>query len=113
MENRPHSGFGIASCVLAALLFLCEASGFGIAGILEVSSHGSASNNPALMGTIGLLILLGIGLGLIGLGMGIAGLFQQDRRRSLAVVGLIVNGVITLGAGALVTVGMIMNHRKG
>ena len=110
MDERPHSGFGIVSCVLAGLLVLLEAGGFITAGILGQSS---SAQNTSLLGLIGLAVLLGILVGLVGLGMAVAGLLQKGRKRTFAVLGLAVNAVVTLGAGVLVIVGMIMNHRKG
>ncbi len=101
---RGNSGVGVASFLIGLIvavidlllflfLFLVGGSGTSLQGRETVRQMGFLFN------CIGLLAAF------IGLGLGAAGLFQEHRRRTLAVVGVVLNGlVILVVTGALLVV---------
>ena len=104
----PHSGLGITALVLSVL---CGVSMFGLvllAGIMEASTPGGINEESPEAIMLGLCILGGILLSFIGLGLGIAGLFQGNRKKLFAVLGVIFNGMIVFGMCVLMGIGMAM-----
>src|SRR5262245_33137323 len=89
-----HSGFGIASFVVAIAAGLAEFSvcvvGFGIGAS---NPNGIGRNSP-------LMIVLALGVcfasvgALTGVGLGIVGLCQTRSKNTFAVLGLILNGLV-------------------
>jgi hypothetical protein len=55
---------------------------------------------------LGLVVFAIIGMSLIGGVLGIAGLFQRDKRPLFSILGLVLNGAILLGVGALIAIGL-------
>jgi hypothetical protein len=107
-SNTRHSGFGIASfviaCVSAVLIFILLL----VAGVIESSTPGGMDENSPVTIAIGLLAIVFVFLSLVGLGLGIAGLFQSERRKVFAVLGTVFGLVTVLGTAAIIAVGMSM-----
>ena len=102
--RRQHSGMGVASFVLALIAGLGTFAVFAWAGYVAINTPGGISESSPVAMAIGLAIIACGGLLLLGAALGVAGLFQSDRKKSLAVIGLILNGlaiVATLGVMAL------------
>jgi hypothetical protein len=79
-----------------------------------VMSKGRGSRDAAEAMTVmaGLVICGGAVASLVGLGLGVGGLFQEDRNRTLAVVGLILNGLVLIGGVVLVILGMAFTRYR-
>lgn len=95
IENR-HSGFGIASLTSGLLVFLCL--------LLELPLflffsywHGTA---VIIFGVTPLLILVGLVLGIIGL-------FQNNRKKTLAIIGSVLGVLNGVGLCLVIVLWMI------
>lgn len=119
VEGRmKHSGLGIASFVMAIIAILLGVLGM----ILSVVFVAQAAEDPTSLlieaesGTIPegvgsilaavVLMFLGVGISFIGLILGIVGIFAKNRRKVFAIIGLVVNGLITLGMLLLFLLGL-------
>jgi hypothetical protein len=96
-----HSGFGIASFVLALTVFLMIVLVGGIFIYYELF-RGGFPETDAVFGSLGIILMLVILYLILGLALGIAGLLQRNRKRFFAVIGAIVNCVFTFPLVALV-----------
>jgi len=103
-----HSGLGIASFALSIFSGVMLFVMIVIAGVMEQSTPGGMDENaPEVM-------LLGFGI--LGFGfcsfvafiLGIAGLFQSNTKKILAVLGLLFSGMVMLGTLGLVVLGLAM-----
>ncbi len=100
-----HSGLGMASFVLS-LLTVAGVIGFYLAVTAAVSRGVvDATNPPAGLLAAGMVFLISVLVALVGIGLGIAGLIQKDRRRVLAVVGLVLNSLVVLTVAVLIVLG--------
>ncbi|MCI0458538.1 MAG: Zn-ribbon domain-containing protein [Gemmataceae bacterium] len=101
---RGNSGVGVASFLIGLIVAVIDVLLF-----LFLFLVGGSGSNLQGRDTVRQLAFLfnciGLMAAFIGLGLGAAGLFQEYRRRTLAVVGVILNGlVILLVTGALLAV---------
>jgi hypothetical protein len=104
-RHRPHSGLGIASFIIGLVVVVIVLLMFLLIGVL--ASSRANRNTAETMGVMtGLFVCGGALASLVGLGLGLAGVFQEDRNRTFAVIGLILNGLIILGTAALFVIGM-------
>lgn len=106
---RRHSGVGIASfvvgCVGGAMLLML----FVVAGILENATPGGMDEESAEAVLVGLFLFVFLLLQLGAAVLGLVGLFQRDRRRLFAGLGLAISvGSIVMAVFALV-VGMVVS----
>ena len=83
-----HSIFGIASLISGLLAFLFLALDFGLFYIIIYVDPEGKSIPPLFLN--GNLLLLGNSLPILaGIVFGVIGLFQKNRRKTLAIIGLI------------------------
>lgn len=95
--EKPHSGIGIASFILALLMW----SGFvALAIAAMVTSGGSAIN----MG-LGLGLLVDALIGLLASLLGVVTLFQSERKKVFGVLGLVLSVLAILFLVALTAFG--------
>jgi len=109
-RELPHSGAGIASCVLA--LFAVLAGGFAmvLAAVVGFDDIEAAINAEEPEAMLAGMLLLGAGLfALIGLVLAIAGLLQRDRNKLFAILGLCLNGLFFLCGLGMTVVGLFMD----
>lgn len=108
MEERPHSGLGIASFIIAlasaVLMFLL----IMMAGALEASTPGGINEESAVAVIIGLFLILFMITSVLALGLGLAGLVQRERRKVFPVLGTVFSSFTVLGAVLVVLVGLAM-----
>jgi hypothetical protein len=102
-----HSGLGIASFVVSMLggpaMFLLLV----VAGVMSAQApNGQIDEKSAAAVGLGLVMIGGIIVALIGAGLGIAGVAQKGRKKVFAVLGLVFNGLIVLGVGAIIAIGL-------
>ncbi len=109
-RRAGHSGLGIASFIIGLVVVVLCLLVVILAAALSASrpSHETA-DAMALMA--GVAICGGLAASLVGLGLGVGGVFQEDRNRTLAVVGLALNGLVLLGGVILLLIGMAVSHR--
>jgi len=107
-RELPHSGVGIASCVLALLAVLAGAFGMALAASVGFDDFGDAVDAEEPEALLALAVLLGSGLlMLIGLVLAFAGLLQRDRNRLFALLGLCANGLMALCGFGLMLLAML------
>ena len=105
-EKKRNSGLGIASFVLAIVSIVAAIAIFGYAGFLEISTEGGVDEDTTAAIMIGLAIFACIGRQLIGLILGVVGLFQSNRRRTFAAIGVGMNGTIAILIVVIIWFGM-------
>jgi hypothetical protein len=103
-----HSGVGIASFVIGLFAAVATLAIIAYAGYVEVSTPGGMDEKSPVAMLIGVLIFAAGGLLLLGIMLGGAGLFQSDRRKLFAWLGLLVNGFVLAGAVGIVMLGLSM-----
>jgi hypothetical protein len=103
----PHSGLGIVSCIFAGLTLFA-----GLVAIVIAASSGLDEDFEAAVdagepaAVVFTLLFAGAGLlCLIGGVLALAGLTQQNRNKTFAVVGLCANAVFFLCGGGLMLIG--------
>jgi hypothetical protein len=107
MEEKTHSGLGIASFVTSLACAILVLIMLAIAGVMEASTPGGLDEeSPAAMGVgCGMFIFL---LGsLVALGLGIGALFQQNRNKVFPILGVVLSGLTIFGTLLLMLVGLI------
>lgn len=108
MEDRKHSGVGIAAFILSTisgmLMFLLVA----VAGFMEVSTPGGMDEESVGALLIGLGVIGLIGLSTVSLGLGISGLIQKNRKKLFAVIGTVFSITSILGMVLLILIGLTM-----
>jgi hypothetical protein len=104
----PHSGLGIASFIIGLIVIVLTL----LVVLLSVVVQANRAHRSTADAMLGISLLFGcVGLlaSVVGLGLGVAGVFQEDRNRTFAVVGIILNGLVILGTVALILIGMAAN----
>jgi hypothetical protein len=101
-----NSGYGTASFGLASLTALLMFILVIIAGVMQNSGNMNPNSSIAMM--IGLAMFFFMFLDLVALVLGVIGLFQQDRKKLFAVLGIVIAGLTLLGTLGLVLLGLAM-----
>ncbi len=95
-DTKPkHSGFGIASFIISIL-----APAFFICSLMTLYFVGGGAYPGAMV--IVPLFLGAYGFLFIGIGLGIAGLFQKNRRKVYAILGITFSGLTILGLAVII-----------
>ncbi|MBA3312373.1 MAG: hypothetical protein H0T47_03635 [Planctomycetaceae bacterium] len=108
LRERRHTGFGIASFVLAILSGIAMLALFVVAGIMETATPEGLDEES--------IEAMAVGLGFFGFAMatllafvlGVAGLFQSNRNKTFAILGMLFSILTLLGTTGLITVGLMM-----
>jgi hypothetical protein len=108
VPEAAHSKVGIASFVMGLLVGLGELVLVVIAGVMETSTPGGMNDKDPKVAILGLLLLGGLFLALVGAILGVVGLFERNRKKLFAVLGLIFNGLILGLVVLLMIVGLAM-----
>jgi hypothetical protein len=103
---RKHSGFGIASFVLALLFGLFEFAAVLAAGLMSTAAPGGIDEESPVAVLLGLAVCGGTLPLLIGATLGFVGLLQSHRNRTFAIIGLAFNAVALLCIGGLMLIGL-------
>lgn len=90
--QRKHSGLGIASLVASCVAGLIMFGAFALVILLSPSL--TAGRNSAGLVLVGLLVVASMGLALTALGLGIAGMFQRERKKMTAGLGMLFSVLI-------------------
>lgn len=105
-RKKPHSGLGLASCIIAALSGLVMLITVGVAGY--VSSDAEMDSDESITIAIGLVLMAAAGVSVLGGAIGIGALFQTDRKPMLGILGITFNGLIIAGLIGLIVIGTMM-----
>lgn len=107
-EEYKHSGLGIASFITSlvsgVILFILVV----IAGVMEASSIGGMDENSVGAVILGLFLIFFIAVCMVALGLGIGGLFQRERKKIFAILGVVFSGIAVMGVGLLMLIGIAM-----
>ncbi len=100
-ELQPHSGLGISSFALGA---------FSTLSFMLLTGYASAFNETgsanAMIGEGMVLVWI---INLIGIGLGIAGIARRSSRKTLPILGLVLNlGIVALSV-SLMAIGLRMH----
>ena len=110
-EAPPHSGMGIASCIIGGLVFVFSIAIFVVAAIMEQSNPSlfddDSPDTPEAMALV-LLFILNVIAALIGIVLGIVGAATAGRNKLFAGIGIGINSLVLLGVIALIVIAMAM-----
>ena len=99
LPEPSHSGLGIASFVVSMVSGLCTFLIFVYAGIKENSLPGGVAENSSVAISIGLALFLMWILQFVGTVFALVALFEKNRKKVFAVLGLIFNlGLLAISA---------------
>lgn len=105
---RPQqSGLGIASLVLSIVAGLMIGVPMIFAVSLVARNPNLAEDDPTAIG-LGCAMLIGVLLAVLAGVLGLIGLFQPDRSRVCAILGLLFAGGEVIGFGALMLLGLLL-----
>lgn len=107
MEQK-HSGLGLAALLISIIVGILIFAVFVVGGIMQVSTPGGLDENSPSALFIGLAIIALLGIDVIAVGLGIAALYQQDKKKVLAILGLVFSTVTVVGTIFLVVLGNTM-----
>lgn len=93
-----HSGLGIASLVISGVAVLLMLVAVIMIGLIMASTGGELDEESGPTLIAGFFVLLSIAATLVALGLGVGGLFQKQRKNTLAVVGTALAAFIIVGA---------------
>jgi hypothetical protein len=107
----PHSGLGIASFLIGLVVVLLN-----VLLVLIAVLMGRGRRTPEAVESVGLLLgvffCTGVVGALVGLGLGVGGLFREDRNRTFAVVGVVLNLLVVLVATALFLIYLVLSGAR-
>jgi hypothetical protein len=107
--NAPrHSGLGIASFITSIVSGICIFAAIALAGVMEASTPGGIDEESAGAIMLGLALFAFMGLSLVALGLGIGGLFQKERKKVFAILGMVFAAATLLGTVSIIALGLAM-----
>ena len=113
MENAEsmepkHSAFGIASFILSIFVGMSMFLAFVIAGVMEASRPGGMDEQSIQAVIVGLAIITLIFLDLVAVVLGIVGLFQKNRKKVFAILGVIFSSVTLMLVIGVIILGLLV-----
>jgi len=109
-EAPPHSGMGIASCIIGGLVFVFTIAIFIIGSIMEQSNPNlfekDLPDSPEEVALI-VMLFLDIVVALVGIVIGIIGAATKRRNKLFAGIGIGLNSLIFLGLIFLMILGAV------
>lgn len=107
-REPKHSGFGITSFVMALVMGALEFALVVIAGIIENSTPGGMDENSPIAILLGLVMIGGLLVNVLGIVFGVVGLFQPNRKKIFALLGVLFGCLVILGFLFIVVIGLTM-----
>ncbi|MHC4394730.1 MAG: hypothetical protein ACYS1A_03675 [Planctomycetota bacterium] len=107
---KKHSGFGIASFILALAIALIEFLLIVLCGVLEVIFPQVGVEDGPVEMMLGFGIIGGCVMLLVGLGLSIVGLVQKNRLKIFSILGFIFSVAFLLGVAGLLIIGFIVTN---
>jgi hypothetical protein len=109
--DLTHSGSGIASFAISLAAGLAEFTAIIFAGVMGIMGGGMVERESPIVVIVGIVMVLG-GLGyIVGLALGIVGAAERHRKKTFAVVGIILNAIGLVILGGLIALGAILGPR--
>jgi hypothetical protein len=108
MDEKKHSGLGIASFIISIVSSILMFVVFSIGAYLDVSTPGGISEESTEAVLIGLFTFFLIGALLVAFGLGIGALFQKNRNKIFAILGVLISVITTVGTVAIMILGAAM-----
>jgi hypothetical protein len=102
-----HSGLGISSFVLSVIIGVLMFCLFVIAGVIEQTTPGGMDEEAVSTMLVGLFLIGFMVLDVVAIGLGIAGLFQANRRKLFAILGVVFASITLLLTGLLMVIGLM------
>jgi Kef-type K+ transport system membrane component KefB len=102
-----HSGLGVSSFIIAIVAGLVIFVTVVAIVAKVIANQGRVDEKSPEMILAGLLILGCIGLDLLALVLGICGLFQKDRQKVFAILGVVLSALTLFGLSALMVLGTL------
>ena len=103
-----HSGFGIASFVIALAVGTLEFIVFVIAGILETTTPGGIDEDSPILMLLVIVMIGGLLLNLLGIILGIVGLCLRKRKKIFAVLGVVIGSLVFIGLLFVIVIGAVL-----
>jgi hypothetical protein len=104
-----HSGFGIASFIITLAVGALEFVLIAIAGILEATTPGGIDENSPIAMLLGLVMIGGLLVNLLGMIFGVVGLFQRERKKVFALLGVLFGCLVFVGLLFVIIIGVAMD----
>jgi len=108
MEEKKHSGLGIASFITSIVSGLLIFLLIVVAGVMEASTPGGIDEESAGAVMVGLFLFAFLGAALVALGLGIAGLLQKERKKLFAILGTVFSAVSLVVTIFIMIIGLAM-----
>lgn len=105
--DMKHSGLGISSFIISAATGVAMFVLIMLAGVLETTTAGGMDEESVAAVLIGLFMFGFLFIDLLAVGLGIAGLFQKDRKKIFAILGVVIAVATILMTLLLLVVGLI------
>jgi len=107
-REPKHSGFGIASFVMAILVGIAEFILLIIAGVMESKTPGGLDEDDPATIILGSLLIGGAVMSFVGIALAVAGFVQGGRSKIFPILGLALNGMIIVGVIGIIIIGLLM-----
>ena len=108
MEEKKHSGLGIASFITSIVSGLLIFLLLVVAGVMEASTPGGIDEESAGAVMVGLFLFAFLGATLVALGLGIAGLLQKERKKIFAILGTVFSALSLVVTIFIMIIGLAM-----
>lgn len=108
MEEKKHSGLGIASFITSIVSGLLIFLLIVVAGVMEASTPGGIDEESAGAVMVGLFLFAFLGAALVALGLGIGGLLQKERKKIFAILGTVFSAVSLVVTIFIMIIGLAM-----
>lgn len=108
MEEKKHSGLGIASFILSIVSGLLIFLVVVVAGVMEASTPGGIDEESSGAVMLGLFLFAFLGAALVALGLGIGGLLQKERKKIFAILGTVFSAVSVVLTIFIMIIGLAM-----
>lgn len=108
-QPPAQSGVGVTSFVLAMIGGIALLSLVVVAGVMETQTPGGMEEQSPQAIAVGMGILVGLVVNVVGVVLGIVAVFQPDRKKVFAVLGLTFNALILLAIAGLMVIGLMMS----
>lgn len=105
IPDKRQSGLGVASFVLSLVSIVATIVIFSYAGYIEATTDGGVAGDSSVAMLIGFGIIGCVAMLLVGLVLGVVGLLQKERRRTLAAIGVGLNGLFVVLVGVIMWIG--------
>lgn len=104
--SLPQSGLGIASLIVSIVAGLMIAISLAIAVALLMENPNPPEDSPAILG-VGCTLMAGLMLAIVAGLLGAIGLFQPDRSKTCATLGVLFAAIEVFGIVGLFVIGLL------